>query len=152
MRAEESGVVNRPVEKVFGYLADPLNLPEWSGAAVEVRDLKQNTPGEPGEGDRFTPVHKFLGRRIEEHVEVTAYEPNRHLRHWSTGGPMPLEINYLFEEVSGGRRLTVSMDAQPAGFLRLIGHVFGRAVKRQIRNDLKTLKGLLEAQEVLTRP
>ena len=65
---------------------------------------------------------------------------------------MPLEINYLFEEVSGGTRLTVSMDAQPAGFLRLIGPVFGRAVKRQIRNDLKTLKGLLEAQEVLTRP
>jgi hypothetical protein len=83
---------------------------------------------------------------------VTAYEPNRHLRHWSTGGPIPLEINYIFEEVPGGTRLTVSMDAQPAGFFRLIGPVFGRAVKRQIRSDLKTLKGLLEAQEVLTRP
>ena len=152
MHVEESGVIDQPTEKVFNYVADPVNLPNWSGAAVEVRDLKQNIPGKSGEDDRFTPVHKFLGRRIEEHVEVTAYEPNRHLRHWSTGGPMPLEIDYLFEEVSGGRRLTVSMDAQPAGFLRLIGPVFGRAVKRQIRNDLKTLKGLLEAQEVLTRP
>ena len=133
-------------------MADPVNLPKWSGAAVEVRDLKQNMPGQPAEGDKFTPVHKFLGRRIEEHVEVTAYEPNRHVRHWSTGGPMPLEINYLFEEVLGSTRLTVSMDARQAGFFRLIGPIFKRAFKRKIRNALKTLKALLEAQELLTRP
>jgi hypothetical protein len=65
---------------------------------------------------------------------------------------MPLEINYIFEEVRGGTRLTVTMGAQPTGFFRMIGPVFGIAVKRQIRNDLKTLKGFLEAQEVLTRP
>ena len=65
---------------------------------------------------------------------------------------MPLDINYIFEEVPGGTRLTVRMDTRPACFFRLIGPIFGRAVKRQIRNDLKTLKGLLEAQEVLTRP
>ncbi len=152
MHIEESGVIDQPAEKVFNYVADPVTLPKWSGPAVEVRDLKHNMPGKPGEGDRFTPVHKFLGRRIEEHVEVTAYEANRHLRHWSTGGPMPLEINYIFEEVPGGTRLTVSMDTRPEGFFRLIGPIFGRAVKRQIRNDLKTLKGLLEAQEVSTRP
>ena len=146
MRSEESGVVNRPVEKVFGYLADPLNLPEWSGAAVEVRDLKQNTPGEPGEGDRFTPVHKFLGQRIEEHVVVTAYEANRRITNWSTGGPMPLEIDYVFEEVPEGTRLTVSMDTRPAGFFRVIGPVFKVAVKRQLRKDLGTLKGLLEGR------
>ncbi len=40
--------------------------------------------------------------------------------------------------------MTVSMDARSAGFLRLIGPVFEAAVKRQIRNDLGTLKSLLE--------
>ena len=152
MHVEESGVIDQPTEKVFNYVADPVNLPKWSGAAVEVRDLKQNIPGRSGEGDRFTPIHKFLGRRIEEHVEVTAYEPNRHLRHWSTGAPIPLEINYIFEEVRGGTRLTVTMDAQPTGFFRMIGPVFGIAATRQIRNDLRTLKGLREAQEFLARP
>jgi uncharacterized membrane protein len=147
MRAEESAVVDRPVEKVFGYVADSLNLPEWSGAAVEVRDLKHHMPGEPGEGDEFTPVHKFLGKRIEEHVEVTAYETNRRITNWSTGGPMPLEIDYVFEEAPEDKtRLTVSMDTRPAGFFRLIGPVFKVAVKRQLRKDLQTLKGLLEAR------
>ncbi len=144
MHVEESGVVNQPVELVFDYVADPVNLPEWSGAAVEVRDLEQTTPGEPGKGDKFTPVHKFLGQRIEEHFEVTAYESNRRITHWSTGGPMPLEINHIFEGVPEGTRLTVSMDARSAGFLRLIGSVFKAAVKRQIRNDPGTLKSLLE--------
>jgi hypothetical protein len=112
-----------------------------SGPAVEVRDLQQNAPGELGEGDKFTAVHKFLGQRIEEHVEVTAYELNRHVRHWSTGGPMPIEVNYVFEEVPGaGTRLTVSIDNQPEGFFKLIGPVFRRAAKLQIRNDLRTLK------------
>ncbi len=62
-----------------------------------MRNLNQNTPGEPGKGDEFTPIHEFVGRRIEKHVEVTAYEANRRVKHWSTGGPMPLEICYVFE-------------------------------------------------------
>lgn len=99
MHVEESGLIYRPIEAVFDYMADPANLPRWSEAAVEVRDVKQNVPGEPGVGDRFTPVHKFLGQRIEEHVELTAHEPNRLVRLWSTGGPMPIEVRYIFEEV-----------------------------------------------------
>jgi len=147
MHVEDSRVINQPVQKVFNYVADPRTLPEWSGAAVEVRDLQYTSPGKLGEGDTFTPVHKFLGQRMEEHVEVTAYEPNRHVRHWSTGGPMPLEINYIFEEVPGGggsTRFTMSADTQPEGFFKLISPIFKMAFKRQIGKDLDTLKDLLE--------
>jgi hypothetical protein len=94
MHVEESGLIDQPVEKVFNYAADPVNFPKCSGAAVEVRDLKQNTPGQLGEGDRFMPVHKFLGR-IEEHVEVTAYEPNRRLSERTAGGPAPIGYHAL---------------------------------------------------------
>ncbi len=147
MHLEESRVINQPVQKVFNYVADPRTLPQWSGPAVEVRDLQQNAPGELGEGDEFTAIHKFLGQRVEEHVEVTAYEPNRHVRHWSTGGPMPIEVNYIFEEVPrAGTRLTVSMDTQPEGFFKLIGPVFRSARKRTLRNDLQTLEEVLDAQ------
>jgi uncharacterized membrane protein len=147
MHVEDSPLINQPVQKVFNYVADTRTLPQWSGPAVEVRDIQQDTLGELGEGDEFTAIHKFLGQRVEEHVEVTAYEPNRHVRHWSTGGPMPIEVNYIFEEVPGaGTRLTVSLDTQPEGFFKLIGPVFRSAVKRTVRNDLQTLKDVLEAQ------
>ncbi len=144
MHVEGSGVVDRPVQEVFGDVADPANLPEWSGAAVDVRGIQHASPGKPGEGDRFTPVHQFLGRRFEEHVEVTAFEPNRRILNRSTGGPMPLEVSYIFEEVPGGTCVTMGMDAEPEGFFKLIGPVFKVAVKRQIRKDLQTLKVLLE--------
>jgi uncharacterized membrane protein len=144
MHIEDSGVINRPVQEVFDYVADPENLPEWSGAAVDVRDVQHASPGKPGQGDKFTPVHQFVGRRFEEHVEVTAFERNRRILHRSTGGPMPLEVSYIFGEVPRGTRVTVGMDAKPEGFFKLIGPVFKVAVKRQIRNDLRTLKGLLE--------
>ena len=144
MHVAESGVINRPIEKVFDYVADPVNLPEWSGAAVDVRDVQHASPGKLGQGDKFTPVHQFLGRRFEEHVEVTAFERNRRILNRSTGGPMPLEVSYIFEEVPRGTRVTMGMDAEPEGFFKLIGPVFKVAVKRQIRNDLRTLKGLLE--------
>ena len=144
MHVEDSKVIDRSVRKVFDYVADPANLPEWSGAAVDVRDIQHARPGKLGEGDGCTPVHQFLGRRFEEYVEVTAFETDRRILQRSTGGPMPLEVSYTFEEVPTGTRVTIGMNAQPQGFFKIVGPVFKVAVKRQIRNDLRTLKEKLE--------
>jgi uncharacterized membrane protein len=42
MRFEESVVLNQPVEKVFDYVSNLLNLPEWQGPPTEVRDLQKH--------------------------------------------------------------------------------------------------------------
>ena len=34
MRIEESVEINRPPEEVFNYVANPQNLPEWSGIVL----------------------------------------------------------------------------------------------------------------------
>jgi len=83
MRVEESVEINRPVEEVFSYAADPEHFPEWSGIILEVQ---KEGPGVLAEGERFTTVSKFLGRTFETPFEVTAHEPNRHHSHRSTGG------------------------------------------------------------------
>jgi hypothetical protein len=59
---------------------------------------------------------------------------------------MPIDVGYLFEEVPRGTRLTIGMDTEPEGFFKIIGPVFGIALKRAIRNDIKTIKELLENQ------
>jgi hypothetical protein len=89
MRFEESVVLNQPVEKVFDYVSNPLNLPEWQGPPTEVRDLQQSTPGGLREGDRFVTVLEFLGRQYETPTEVTAYEPYRRLSYRGTGARCP---------------------------------------------------------------
>ncbi len=100
MRSEESVEINRPSEEVFSYVANPENLPEWSNLVLEVRKDKE---GQLQEGDRFSVVAKFLGRRFETPFEVSAHEPPRHHSDRSTGGPFEQEYTYTFEETGGAR-------------------------------------------------
>jgi hypothetical protein len=72
MRVEESVEINRPVEEVFSYVANPENLPEWSGIVQEVRKEAQ---GLPKEGDRFTTVAKFLGSASRRPLRLSPTSP-----------------------------------------------------------------------------
>lgn len=143
MRAEESVEINRPLQEVFSYVANPKNIPEWSNLALEVRE---ETEGQPHQGYRFIAAAKFLGRRFEMPFEVTAYEPNRLYSHKSTGGPFPVEWTLTFEQAAGGIRLTEDAQGEPGSFFRLVGRLLERATRRQMRTDLETLKDLLESE------
>jgi uncharacterized protein YndB with AHSA1/START domain len=147
MHLEYTIVINQPVEKVFHYVSNPANLPEWQGPPTEIRDLQQSTQGQLRVGDRFTTVLQFLGRRYETPTEVSAYEPNRRLSYRGTGGPVPTQLTFMFGEIPGGTRFTHSQEVEPRGFFGLAEPLFEIEARRQLRNDLKTLKGLLEANE-----
>jgi uncharacterized protein YndB with AHSA1/START domain len=147
MRFEYTIVISQPVEKVFDYISNPANLPEWQGPPTEIRDLQQSAPGQLREGDGFTTVLQFLGRRYETPTEVSAYEPNRRLSYRGTGGPVFTEITFIFEEVPGGTRFTHSQEVEPRGYFGLAESSFEIEARRQLRNDLQRLKDLLEATE-----
>ena len=144
MRVEESIEIRRPLNEVFDYVANPENLPEWSSLAIEVKDA----PEPLNEGDAFTTVGKFLGRRFETPFERASYEPNRRYTDRAARGPVPdQEWTYTFEEVSeGATRLTRAAEGEPGGFFKLADPLIERALKRQVRADLETLKDLLEAR------
>ncbi len=144
MRVEESVEINRSVEEVYEYVANPENLPGWSSTVLEVHKEAQ---GELREGERFTTVAKFLGRRFETPMEVTAHEPPRRHSDRSTGGPFPQEYTLILEETSGGgTHLTQVAEGEPGGFFRLVGPLLEMAGRRQFRADLGNLKDLLEAR------
>ena len=144
MRIEESVEINLPPEEVFDYVADPENLPGWSSLVLEVQ---KETQGELREGDRYTSVAKFLGRRFETPIQVTAHEPPRLHSDKSTGGPFEQEYTFVLEEaVGGGTRLTQAAEGEPGGFFRLVGPLLEVAGRRQFKTDLANLKDLLEAR------
>ncbi len=143
MRVEESIEIDRPVVEVYAYVTDPENLPEWSSLAIEVKD----TPEALGEGDRFTTVGKILGRRFETPFVRIGIEPNRRYTDRAAGGPVPDQAwTYTFEEEPAGTRLTRTVEGEPGGFFKLADPLIERALKRQVRADLETLKDLLEAR------
>ncbi len=143
MRVEESVEIDRPPEEVYEYVANPENLPEWTGTVIETR---KDTPGPLLEGSTFTSVAKFLGRRIESPFEVTAHQSSRLHSHKSMGGPLPTEWTLTFEEVAGGTRYTQVAEGEPGGFFGLVGPLLERVGRRQLRTDLENLKDLLEAR------
>ena len=111
-----------------------------------VKEVRTEAQGTLREGDRYTSVAKFLGRRFETPLEVTAHEPPRQSAS-STGGPFHQEYTYILEEAAGGgTRLTLVAEGEPGGFFRLVGPLLQRAGSRQFRADLATLKYPLEAR------
>ncbi len=144
MRVEESIEINSPLEEVFNYVSDVGNYPQWMAHALEVR---KDTAGPPQQSDRFIVAIKSVGRRFETPYERTTYEANRRYTDRAVGGPVPNQRwDCTFQEVPGGTRLTRAVEAKLSGVLKLLEPLQKRAAERQRREDLKTLKDVLEAQ------
>lgn len=140
MRLEHSLRVERPVDEVFAFVAEPSNLPRWQSGLVEVRP----EAAERGVGARHVEVRSFLGRRFEQTLEVTAYEPGRRLDLSVVDGPLPLRVSHVFAEEGAGTRLDVVGEGEIGTLFRLAEPLVVRAVKRQSRTDFERLKRLLE--------
>jgi len=143
MRVEESVEINRPLHEVFNYVSDVGNYPEWMAHALEVR---KDTPG-PQQSDSFVVAIKSVGRRFETPYERTSYEADRRYTDRAVGGPIPNQRWHSdFQEVPGGTRLTRAVDVESGGLLKLLQPLQKRAAERQLRKDLQTLKGVVEAR------
>ena len=100
---ELSIMINRPIEEVFGFLANLENDLEWRREWV---DAKNTSGGSLGVGATFRLSSEFLGRQIPTVYEVIEYEPNRRAAWKAVSGPLPLTFQRTFERVEGGTRFT----------------------------------------------
>src|SRR3990172_3936199 len=109
-KVEFSTVINRPVAEVFAYVTDPSNNAKWQDGLVESR---LETPGPIGVGSKAVDVRKFLGRKLELKLEVTAYKPGKRFGLKAVSGPIPFEVLQTFEPVEGGKRINFVTQAEP---------------------------------------
>lgn len=98
-----SVTINVPVEKVFEYLDDPINLPEIWPSLVEVSDIKR-TPEGVGSTNRW--VYKLAGIRLEGINEFTEYVKNERIVAKASGGGLESTQTYTFESTNGGTKFT----------------------------------------------
>lgn len=132
--------VDRPPSEVFAYLTDAERVPQWQASAVEA-----HWEGEKSRGARVREVRKFLGRRMESELEVTAYEPDRRFGLKVLSGPVPFSAEHTLEPRDGGTHLTFVGEGEPGGFFKLAEPIVARTAERQFKNDFETLKDMLEA-------
>ena len=142
-KIEQSIVINRPVEEVFAFYTDLSNSTQWETGVLEVR---QTNEGPSGVGTTWKGVRQNLGRRFEQIVEVTEWEPNRKASYESTSKPFPMQASFSFESIEGTTRITVVANVQFSGLFKLVKPIVIRMVNKQIEANFQNLKKLLEAR------
>ena len=139
---EHSVTIERPIEEVFAFAADPNNNPLWQSTTLETPPVS-----EVDVGTTFNNVSKFLGHRIETTLEIVESDPPRRQCVRVVSGPIPASGCYVFEPAGGdgSTRFTYTLEAEVGGFFRLAEPLVGRAMRRQTEADMATLKDVLEA-------
>ena len=93
-------------------------------------------------------VAHFLGRRLSYTYEIIEFTPEERLVMRTAEGPFPMETTYTWQpHGAGSTRMTLRNRGKPAGFARIATPVLAAAMRRANRQDLATLKRLLEQPE-----
>src|SRR5512132_3360102 len=137
---ENTVMIRRSIEDVFGFLSDFENVPRWNYAISETHKVSQ---GPVGMGTIYQQV-RSVPSRSEERFEVTAYNPPRHLEIQGQLGPFPSRLAYALDAVPEGTRITNSVELELRGPGRLLGRVAVPRVRDAVAANLRKLKELLE--------
>jgi uncharacterized membrane protein len=138
-KGETTLTINAPVDKVFGYVNEPTNLPEIWPSMVEVKDVQRL----PNGGTSFRWVYKMAGMRFEGTTEDTEYVPNQRVVSKSTGG---IESTFIwtFQPEDGGTKLTVEVEYTVP--IPLLGKVAEASIVRQNERELDLVQANLKAR------
>lgn len=134
--------IYRPIGQVFEFVSHSENDFQWQYGTLESARL----PGGPdGVGSHFRSVGHTLGRRLLGTFEVTEYEANRRYGFRSHSGPLESQTLYTFEISTGSTQMSVSTQVEVAASFDVPEKILERQMRRQLKENLALLKGLLEA-------
>lgn len=141
-------VIARPVDTVWGYLADAENLPEWSDD-FESCVRAGNDRGPIGEGTSYR--FRLRAPAREGTFEYVEFTPRQRVR-WdgdpirATGGSMRPRGGFEVED-AGDDRTSVRLvfEPEPGGAMKLLTPLIRRSIQRGRTSDAARLKAILEA-------
>lgn len=141
-KVERGVVIHAPVEKVFGFAADPSHLPEFWTSMIEVKDVQPL----PNGGHRFRWVYQMAGMRLDGTSEDVEYMPNQRLIQKSRGG-IDSTVSWTFLSEGVGTRVTFLAEyTVPIPLLgRLAEAVIVKVNEHETEALLANLKARMEA-------
>jgi len=104
-KIEKTISINAPVEKIFSYISDPTNLPEFWPSLVETSDVQTLPNG--GHSNRW--VYKMAGMRFEGTSEDVECAQNQRLVSKTKGGVESTQT-WAFQPEAGGTRVTLTTE------------------------------------------
>ena len=137
--------INRPPQDVFNAITDPAKLALWQ-SMTETAELTSN--GSVGVGSTMRVVARFLGRKIESEIEVTAWEPPHRVDFKFVNGPYPAEVSNILEPQGEGTLLTSQSQGEMGSFFKLAEGLVARQLEKQIDANNESLKLLMESNQL----
>lgn len=134
--------IYRPLNQVFRFVTTPENDFQWQYGTLASTQISN---GKMGLGSRFRSVGHIVGHRIESIYEVTEFEPNKRYGFKSVSGPMEAHILYTFEMTKTSTKINISTRVSPGDLFKTGNVAIEKKVKKQYRENLALLKGILEA-------
>ncbi len=104
-KLEKTITINAPVEKIFNYISQPTNLPEFWPSLVETSDVQELPNG--GHSNRW--VYKMAGIRLEGTSEDVEYVTNQRLVSKTKGGVESTQT-WMFQPEAGGTKVTFEVE------------------------------------------
>lgn len=135
--------INRPVDEVFDFVADPSNETDWH---FDVKEVLRAKDGPYELGENFQWVIKFGGLKTYL-LEVTALETDRLIELTAHDGPVLPVLTHTFQPESDGTRYTRRIRFETKGLLRVMAPLMVRLNNPNTR-WAENLKELLEDSQV----
>ena len=142
-RIEESVEIKRPIDKLFAYVTDAKCWPKWHSAMLEA---EQTSPGQMGVGATLRGSNRVIGQRMDWTSKVTEYELNKKWAENIISGSTQIEEHLTFDPVEGGTKFTLMQEMKVGGFVKLFSPMLVSTMRKQTKENLSNLKGILEAQ------
>ena len=93
--------IDAPAEKVFGYVEEPANVPEYWPSVIEVKDVESL----PNGGFKYRWVYKMAGVRFEGGTETTEFVANERTVSENSGG-VSGTVTWTYESEAGKTLVT----------------------------------------------
>ena len=122
---------------MWATVVDPLNDPRWCPKVKSVEASPDN---------RWTLIHKPVPMRppMEMVVAQTEVVPPRRLKLREEDEASTFDVEYRLRATNDGTRFTQISEFEWKRLPQFLHRTFERGVRRDVRNQLRTLKRLLE--------
>ena len=138
MRLRRIVTVEKPVDKVFAYLADFTTTNEWDPGTVETVRIT----GDGAVGTEYLNTSKFAGRETQLTYVLQELVPNKRIALRGENKSVVAHDTMTLRATGTGTELTYTADFTFKGIARLAGPLMRPALVR-LGNDART--GLSEA-------
>jgi len=137
MRLQQTVVVDKPLNAVFGYLSDFTTTTEWDPGTVAT----VNHHGDGGVGTTYLNTSRFLGRQTQLTYIVSDFVPGERIQLRGQNKTLTAVDTMTFRRIEAGTEVTYTAEFTFRGPSRLLAPLLKPAFDRlgkQAQTGLRT--------------